>query len=264
MAASCIFCKIIAGSIPSHKVHGVHRALLSQRSRSDPASRSQHSQLFVFSCVARRQVYEDEAVLAFLDINPFTRGHTVVVPKAHGERLSEFTPEQTAALFAALPKVAAAVTEEARTPSYNLIINNGPPAGQEVSRPHALPVLIGPIPSAHSTGPLTRAHLTCPRARCCFPVQVPHSHWHVIPRTEGDALRGMYRGAKTTPIKEMYSDPADFAAKVKARTAGGGASGATATSSSSSSGGGSGASGDSGAETAAAGTAASAGGDAKA
>ena len=66
---NCIFCKIVAGQIPCFKV------------------------------------YEDESVLAFLDIGPLVKGHTVVIPKHHHATMMETPPEVLAAVASCLPKI---------------------------------------------------------------------------------------------------------------------------------------------------------------
>jgi histidine triad (HIT) family protein len=95
----CIFCAIVDGDIPS------------------------------------RTVYEDEAVLAFLDANPLAPGHTLVIPKDHYERVQDLPGEVAGRVFAAasdlVDPVEAAVDADATTVAFN----NGEAAGQEV--PHA-------------------------------------------------------------------------------------------------------------------------------
>ncbi|MBQ4479347.1 MAG: HIT family protein [Victivallales bacterium] len=99
MEKNCVFCKIIAGEIPATKV------------------------------------YEDDKVLAFLDIAPFNYGHTLVIPKIHCHCFTEIPPDTLAAMMAAAQKLAVAVMRATGAPAYNLLMNNGQVAGQEV--PHA-------------------------------------------------------------------------------------------------------------------------------
>lgn len=108
--ADCIFCRIIAGAIPCEKV------------------------------------YEDSAVLAFMDINPVTRGHVLVIPKRHSTDISGMTDEEIAAVGRALKIIAPAAKAAAKAEGFNILNNAGCVAGQAVE----------------------------------------HVHFHVIPRTTGD------------------------------------------------------------------------------
>jgi histidine triad (HIT) family protein len=98
--ADTIFKKIIEGQIPSHKV------------------------------------YEDEKVIAFLDIAPLSRGHTLVVPKEAAETLGELSDESAAALGRVLPRLCRAVMSATGTREYNVLENNGPGAHQAVRHVH--------------------------------------------------------------------------------------------------------------------------------
>jgi histidine triad (HIT) family protein len=98
--ADTIFGKIIAGQIPCHKV------------------------------------YEDDRVLAFLDINPLTRGHTLVVPKEPAETLDKLSDESAAALGRVLPRICRAVIAATGVTEYNVLENNGPGAHQAVFHVH--------------------------------------------------------------------------------------------------------------------------------
>lgn len=113
----CLFCKIIAGGIPSERV------------------------------------YEDDQVLAFLDINPIAPGHTLVVPKAHCENLLDAGADALAALMAAAPKVAQAAMAATGGEGFNFFQFNGACSGQEVF----------------------------------------HLHFHVIPRRPGDGVSTHWR-----------------------------------------------------------------------
>jgi len=108
----CIFCKIIRGEIPCAKI------------------------------------FEDDHVLAFLDINPAAPGHALVVPKAHAQTLLDVSPNSGNALVAALQKVGRAIMIECGATGFNCMQNNFASAGQVV----------------------------------------PHVHWHVIPRFDNDEL----------------------------------------------------------------------------
>ncbi|HVX87102.1 MAG TPA: HIT family protein [Phycisphaerae bacterium] len=96
----CIFCKIVAGQIPSFKV------------------------------------YEDDTVFAFLDIGPLVRGHTLVVPKAHHATVMEAPPEVLAGVNARMPRLARAVLAATGASACHVLVNNGPEAMQSVSHLH--------------------------------------------------------------------------------------------------------------------------------
>lgn len=98
--AETIFNKIIAGEIPCHKV------------------------------------YEDERVIAFLDINPLTLGHTLVVPKEAAQTLDRLSDESAAALGRVLPRLCRAVMAVTGIDDYNVLENNGVNAHQAVHHVH--------------------------------------------------------------------------------------------------------------------------------
>ena len=98
--AECIFCKIVAGDIPCHKV------------------------------------YEDDHVLAFLDIGPLSHGHTLIVPKTHHPTLDQVPDDVAAACGAIVPRLARAILRATGATAWNLLQNNGPDAGQEVEHVH--------------------------------------------------------------------------------------------------------------------------------
>lgn len=98
--SDCIFCKIIAGEIPCYKV------------------------------------YEDDNVLAFLDITPVNPGHTLVVPKKHFANLLELPEEEANRLIAAVKKITPAILAGVGATDFNLELNNGPVAGQVVNHFH--------------------------------------------------------------------------------------------------------------------------------
>lgn len=108
----CVFCKIIKNELPSQKV------------------------------------YEDEFVLAFLDINPVNPGHTLVVPKNHVNNLLEASNEELSHLIIAVKKVSEAILKSLDYKAFNVELNNGAIAGQVVN----------------------------------------HLHFHIVPRTENDGL----------------------------------------------------------------------------
>ena len=100
MKNNCVFCAIAAGEIPSFKV------------------------------------YEDDLVLACLDINPFTKGHTLVIPKEHSANLLETDEATLAAVIARVRKVAAHLKEALPCDGFNILQNNGAAAGQTVMHLH--------------------------------------------------------------------------------------------------------------------------------
>ena len=82
------------------------------------------------------RVLEDEHVLAFLDIQPLSRGHVLVIPKQRAAFLHELDEEHAAALGRALPRVARAVREVTGSEDYNVLQNNGTIAHQAVMHVH--------------------------------------------------------------------------------------------------------------------------------
>ena len=99
-ADDCIFCKIADGRIPCHKI------------------------------------YEDDAVLAFLDIGPVSDGHVLVVPKAHFVRLDDGPADVLAGALSCLGRIARAVVGAMGADGYNVLCNNGRAAGQLVEHVH--------------------------------------------------------------------------------------------------------------------------------
>lgn len=95
------------------------------------------------------KVYEDGSALAFLDINPVNPGHTLVVSKKHYANLEEIPEDELCRLISAVKKVGLAVKKGMGVAGYNLTENNDPVAGQII----------------------------------------PHIHFHIIPRVEGDGLK---------------------------------------------------------------------------
>ncbi len=122
----CIFCKIVAHEIPNHTV------------------------------------FENEQVLAFLDVFPLTKGHTVVIPKQHVARLEDMTSEAWGELQQGVLEAARRVNEAIHPDGFNIGINNGEAAGQAV----------------------------------------PHMHWHIIPRWQADGGGSIHSILKkpATPI----------------------------------------------------------------
>ena len=82
------------------------------------------------------KVYEDELVLAFLDIGPVSDGHTLLVPKQHCATVHECDSQLLADVAARLGKVAKAVVIATESDGYNVLSNNGAAAGQVVDHLH--------------------------------------------------------------------------------------------------------------------------------
>ncbi len=81
-------------------------------------------------------LYEDRSVIAFLDIKPITRGHTLVVPKQHCENLFDAPEQVLADTVKAAKKVALGVTNALGAKACNLGMNSGAAAGQAVMHAH--------------------------------------------------------------------------------------------------------------------------------
>lgn len=95
-----IFARIIAGEIPCHRV------------------------------------YEDDKVLAFLDIGPLSTGHTLVIPKEPAETLDRLSDDSAAALGRVLPRLSRAVLRVTGAQDFNVLQNNGVAAHQAVGHVH--------------------------------------------------------------------------------------------------------------------------------
>ncbi len=98
--ADTIFSKIINGEIPCHRV------------------------------------YEDDRVLAFLDVAPLSAGHTLLIPKEPAVTLEQLSDESAAAIGRALPRICRAVLAATGAPAYNVLQNNGSAAHQVVMHVH--------------------------------------------------------------------------------------------------------------------------------
>ena len=95
----------------------------------------------VFTKILRNEipchrVYEDDNVLAFLDVNPLSRGHTLVIPREPAETLDQLSPDASAAIGRVLPRIARAVLAATGARAYNVLQNNGPLAHQAVMHVH--------------------------------------------------------------------------------------------------------------------------------
>ncbi len=95
----------------------------------------------IFSKILRgeipcHRVYEDEHVLAFLDVNPVSRGHTLVIPREPAETLDKLSDDAAAAIGRALPRIARAVLAATGTTAFNVLQNNTALAHQAVFHVH--------------------------------------------------------------------------------------------------------------------------------
>lgn len=81
-------------------------------------------------------VYEDDRHIAFLDIYPFSRGHTLVCPKEHGETIWDMKEEDIADLFRVAVKVSKAVVGAVGADGFRFVQNNGEAANQVVAHVH--------------------------------------------------------------------------------------------------------------------------------
>lgn len=95
----------------------------------------------VFSKILRgeipcHKVYEDDRVLAFLDVGPLSDGHTLVIPKETAVTLDELSDESAAAIGRVLPRLSRAVLEVTGARDYNILQNNGTGAHQAVHHVH--------------------------------------------------------------------------------------------------------------------------------
>lgn len=108
-------------------------------------------------------VYENDDVLAFMDIGPIIKGHTLIIPKNHFDPITDTPDDVLCALIKASKKIAAAQISGLGAEGVNIIQNNGSCAGQEVE----------------------------------------HIHVHVIPRFEGDGHRWNWNAKKYDSVGEM-------------------------------------------------------------
>ena len=98
--SDCIFCKILAGEIPSSRV------------------------------------YEDDRAMAFMDIGPIQPGHVLLIPKAHHERVTDLPDDLAAHLGGLLPRLARAVVAATEADGFNIHQTNGACSGQVVPHVH--------------------------------------------------------------------------------------------------------------------------------
>jgi histidine triad (HIT) family protein len=82
------------------------------------------------------RLYEDEHVLAFLDVGPLSPGHSLVIPKQRTAFLHELSDASAAALGRVLPRLCRALVAATGADAYNVLQNNGRAAGQVVDHVH--------------------------------------------------------------------------------------------------------------------------------
>ncbi|TVQ61676.1 MAG: HIT family protein [Phycisphaerales bacterium] len=82
------------------------------------------------------RVYEDERVLAFLDVNPLSRGHVLVIPKEEAATLDALSDASSEAIGRVLPRLCRAVVRVTGCRAYNVLQNNGADAHQAVFHVH--------------------------------------------------------------------------------------------------------------------------------
>ncbi|MBU0757511.1 MAG: HIT family protein [Nanoarchaeota archaeon] len=128
--SDCLFCKIITGDIPCAKI------------------------------------FEDEKILAFMDIFPAAKGHTLIVPKKHSTNLVDMDKEDMFACLGTVQKLAPKIIEAMGAQGFNLGMNNFKAAGQVVM----------------------------------------HSHFHIIPRKPGDGLKMWEQGKYEEGEMKVFAD----------------------------------------------------------
>ena len=98
--SDCIFCKIANGEIPS------------------------------------ATLYEDEDFRVILDLGPASKGHALILPKAHAANIYEISDDMAAKAMILAKKMATKMTEALKCDGFNIVQNNGEPAGQTVFHFH--------------------------------------------------------------------------------------------------------------------------------
>jgi len=137
MENNCLFCKIAAKTIPA------------------------------------AVIYEDELVLAFLDINPMASGHTLVIPKIHTENILDLPDDQIEPFFQAVKKVVALLQERLKSRGFTIGINHGKISGQAID----------------------------------------HLHVHIVPRYEGDGGGSLHSVVKNPPQESLKEIQAKIVGK---------------------------------------------------
>lgn len=129
----CVFCKIVNQEIPAYRV------------------------------------FENDQTLAFLDINPTTPGHVLVIPKNHYQNIEAIPEKEFFEIISTVKKIAKLLKDKLLVVGYNILENNDPVAGQDIS----------------------------------------HLHFHIIPRSKNDGLnlwpRGSYAPGEAEEILKKLS-----------------------------------------------------------
>jgi len=81
-------------------------------------------------------IYQDDEYIAFLDINPIEKGHTLVCPKRHGETMWDMSEKEIGGLFAVVSRLSRAIVSGMDADGFRLIQNNGEAANQIVAHVH--------------------------------------------------------------------------------------------------------------------------------
>lgn len=116
--------------------------------------------------IASEVVYEDDHVLAFLDVHPLTAGHTLVIPKVHSENLTDLPDSEVGPVFLAVKTVTKLLQKKLAPRGFTIGINHGKISGQAID----------------------------------------HLHIHVIPRYEGDgggSIHSVVRHPSDEPISAV-------------------------------------------------------------
>lgn len=137
----CVFCKIVRGDLPCSRL------------------------------------FEDDRVLAFLDIAPWNKGHSLIIPKEHHNSITTVPTAFLDRMMAIAPALGAALMRAADADGFNLLLSNGPCAGQVV----------------------------------------PHAHLHVIPRHPDDGLHMPARNVGYESDQEKESLVADVKKRLSDR-----------------------------------------------
>ncbi|MHA1727806.1 MAG: HIT family protein [Promethearchaeota archaeon] len=116
------------------------------------------------------KVYEDESVLAFLDLFPFNKGHTVVIPKEHCNNFLVFNDKNIQHFFTVLKKIAINLKNNLKAQGINILSNNFSVAGQVVE----------------------------------------HMHFHIIPRWKNDGIPQLGKKKRRATMEELQEILSNF------------------------------------------------------
>ena len=114
--------------------------------------------------ISSYKVYEDSVVVAFLDILPMSPGHTIIVPKKHVADVENLSDDELCAMTVVLKKIGKAMIDGLGVKGYSVFLDNKSAANQHV----------------------------------------PHTHFHIVPRKEGDGLERWPQGGYTEGEAEEY------------------------------------------------------------